>query len=51
MVLFLQHERNWLVGTLVPPDSCASELIVLRGFDAQVNGAMISVPAFRSQFG
>lgn len=32
-------------------DPPANEYLVDRGFDAQVNGAMISVPSFREKFG
>ena len=60
MVLFLFTECYWLVRyqiSLNIPQVFSSEFdhkltdLKYRGFDAQVNGAMISVPSFRSNFG
>ena len=50
-MFLLQHERCRLVGLPHPKPHILSTNHHRRGFDAQVNGAMISVPAFRLKFG
>lgn len=51
MDILLGAVCHWLVG-FSPCDTAPTNTDVLfRGFDAQVNGAMIAVPAFRRDFG
>lgn len=47
---------GWLVVAVFGPQNVKDKanaflLVLSRGFDVQVNGAMIAVPAFRRDFG
>lgn len=42
---------DWLVRDPPPYTTLINAHMLFRGFDAQVNGAMIAVPAFRRDFG